>query len=173
MKKFLVSLLVFIIMIISILIQINLLNVVTFAGVAANIGIVIVATIGLMCDKTAGAVLGSIYGLLIDIIAGKALGFYLLLYMLLGYIIGKIGKGFSKENKTTLIVIVAISTIVFEIATFLLGMIIYKYDFDMITLIQFALKESIYNIIISLILFKPLTFLAEILNKSKDSYYLL
>ena len=39
-------------------------------------------------------------------------------------------------------------------------------DFDI-------LKEAIYNMIIALILFKPLSVLAEIINKSKDSYYLL
>ena len=42
MKKFLVGLTLFITIIISVLIQINLLNVITFAGTAANIGIVFV-----------------------------------------------------------------------------------------------------------------------------------
>lgn len=173
MKKILVGLTIFITIIISILIQINLLNVVTFFGTAANIGIVIVVAMGLMCDKTTAAVIGSIYGLIIDVITGKALGFYVLVYMLLGYISGKVGRGFSKENKTTLAVMIGVSTLVFEIATYALGVLIYGYELSLITLLINIIKEAIYNVIVGLILFKTLTVLAEIINKSKDSYYLL
>lgn len=173
MKKFLVSLIILLTIIISMLIQVNLLNVIPLYGVTANIGIVIVVAMGLMCDKTIGLAIGSIYGLFTDALYGKSIGFYILIYMALGYFCGKIGKGFSKENKTTLTVMIAAATIAFEIVSFTMGTLIYEYDFYIMSFITFIIKETIYNIIIGKILFNVLTLLAEIINKSKDSYYLL
>ena len=173
MKKFLVGLIVIITIILLVLIQINLLNVITFAGVAANIGIVVTTAMGLLCGKEVGTTVGGIYGLIIDIIFGKSLGFYFLLYMILGFCCGMIGRGFSKDNKTTLVVMVGVATILFEILSYGLGMIIYNYNFAIFSILIFAIKEAIYNILIGVILFKPLTLLAEIINKSKNSYYLL
>lgn len=118
MKKVWISIIVFLIMWLSILLQINWFNVVTLAGTVANLGIVIVVAIGLMCDKTIGGIIGFVYGLMLDIVCGKSIGIYLLSYMLLGLVSGKIGKGFSKDNKTTLIAMVGISTLVFEIFTY-------------------------------------------------------
>ena len=120
MKKFLVGLTVFISIILSVLIQINILNVITFAGTSANIGIVLVVALGLMCDKNIGASIGASYGFIIDIIFGKSLGFFVLLYMLLGYVCGKIGRGLSTENKTTLVVVTGIASLAFEICAYIL-----------------------------------------------------
>ena len=93
--------------------------------------------------------------------------------MLLGYFSGKIGRGFSKENKTTLIVMIGTATVLFEISSYILGMILYNYEISIFALSLIILKETLYNILIGRVLFKSLTVFAEIINKSKDSYYLL
>ncbi len=173
MKKFLVGLIIFIVIIVAMLVQINLLSVVTFFGTAANIGIVLTTGIGLMCGKEVGGIIGGMYGLLCDIVFGKAVGIYLLLYMLTGYLSGKIGKGFSKENKTTMIMMVSVSGILFNLAFLLVARMVYDYDTSFLYSIFTILKETIYNLIIAGILFKPMLLLAEIINKSKNSYYLL
>lgn len=173
MKKVLVSLIVFFVMWFFILLQINLFNVITLAGTAANIGAVFVIAMGLMCDKQVGGVIGGIYGLIIDIFSAKAIGLYMLSYFLIGYASGKIGRSFSKENKTTLVVMVGIGTILFEIFNYVLGILIYKYDISFIKLGIEIFKEAIYNMLVSIILFKSMMFLAEIINKSKNKYYLL
>ena len=169
MKKFLVGLIIFIVIVVAMLVQINLLSVVTFFGVAANIGIVLTTGIGLMCGKEVGGIIGGIYGLLCDFV----FGIYLLLYMLTGYLSGKIGKGFSKENKTTMIMMVSVSSLLFNLAFLLVARIVYDYEIAFLYSIFTILKENIYNLIIAEILFKPVLLLAEIINKSKNSYYLL
>ncbi len=173
MKKLLVGLIICIVIWATMLVQVNLLSTITLFGTKACIGIVLITGIGLMCDKTPGSIIGFIFGLLQDILFGKAIGVYALLYMLLGYVTGRLGKGFSKDNKTTLIVMVGISTIVFDILFQILAMIIYKYDLSIINFVSVVLKEAIYNILLVIILFKPLLLLSEIINKSKNSYYLL
>ena len=52
-------------------------------------------------------------------------------------------------------------------------MIVYKYDFSLISIIWTVVLECIYNVFIATILFRPFSFLAEIINKGKKSYYLL
>lgn len=173
MKKFLVGLIIFVVIVVAMLVQINLLSVVTFFGTAANIGIVLTTGIGLMCGKEVGGIIGGIYGLLCDIVFGKAIGIYLMLYMLTGYLSGKIGKGFSKENKTTMIMMVSVSGILFNLAFLLVARMVYDYDTSFLYSVFTILKETIYNLIIAGILFKPMLLLAEIINKSKNSYYLL
>ena len=173
MKKFLVGLIVFVVIWFSILMQINLFNVVTLWGTAANIGIVIIVSLGLMCGKTIGGAIGIAYGLISDIIYGKTIGLFTLTYAILGYICGKVGNSFSKENKTTIVVITGISTVLYEIFYCILGSLICNYNISIWNFVLVVIKETIYNMLMAIILFKPMTFLAEIINKSKNSYYLL
>lgn len=123
--------------------------------------------------KRFGGVIGIVYGFLQDILFGKALGVYALLYMLLGFFSGKLGRGFSRDNKTTMLAMVGIGTLVFKIAFFILAKIIYDYDLEIFSFAYEGLKETIYNVLIAIILFKPLSLLSEIINKSKNNYYLL
>ena len=68
---------------------------------------------------------------------------------------------------------IGISTLGFEILSYIFGIIIYNYEISIFALLIFIIKEAIYNILIGILFFKPFTLLAEIINKSKDSYYLL
>lgn len=173
MKKFLVGLIVFVVIWFSILMQINLFNVVTLWGTAANIGIVIIVSLSLMCGKTTGGVIGITYGLISDIVYGKTIGLFALTYAILGYICGKVGNSFSKENKTTIVIITGISTVLYEILYCILEILICNYNMSIWNFILVVTKETIYNMLMAIILFKSMTFLAEIINKSKNSYYLL
>lgn len=173
MKKFLVGLIMFIVIWFAILVQINLFNVITLAGTAANLGIVLIVSLGLTSGYTVGGAIGLTYGLLVDILCGARIGMYTLSYMLLGYLCGKIGKDFSKENKTTIVAITGIGTVLFDVFYYTLGVLICDYDFSIFAFILTVFKEAFYNMLIAIILFKPTSFLAEIINKSKNSYYLL
>lgn len=173
MKKIFIGLIVFGVIFIAISIQINILNVVPLNGTVANIGIVLVLGMGLMCDRGPGGIIGIFYGFMQDILFGKTIGTYALLYMLIGYVAGKLGRGFSRDNKTTMIVMVGIGTIFFDILFLVLSKFIYDYDFFNFIVLFNLLKEAIYNMVIAFILFKPISLLAEIINKSKNSYYLL
>ena len=72
-------------------------------------------------------------------------------------IIGFVGmifdKNFSKENRITLIVMVILSTIVFETGEYLVSFFINKFDLEIITFIQILLIECLYNSILTIILY--------------------
>ena len=131
MKKFLVGLIIFIVIVVAMLVQINLLSVVTFFGVAANIGIVLTTGIGLMCGKEVGGIIGGIYGLLCDIVFGKAIGIYLGKenYNIFTAYDGEQALKVIQENEIHL-VILAISALVSIITLFLLNSFILHISFN-------------------------------------------
>lgn len=126
-----------------------------------------------MSGKLVGGLTGVAYGLLMDVIFGKFIGINILLYTLTGIFTGYISNGFSKDNKTAMVVIVSITTILFEMANVLLLYIFNKTSFEIISVLITVILETAYNMILTLILHKFIIELGEIINKSKNSYYLL
>ena len=72
-----------------------------------------------------------------------------------------------------MIVIVSIGTVIFKTVYLILSKLIYDYDIEMLAYIFYTIKEVCYIVIVTFVIFKPITLLAEIINKSKDNYYLL
>lgn len=172
-KKILIGLIIFILIWICLGLQCTFFEEVKLFGVAPNIGVVFVAGIGLSSGVIPGVLTGGIYGLLTDILFGKTFGIYLVLYMLIGFASGGFSKGFSKENKLSMVYMVAALTAIMEIVTYLIFILIYSYSFEPVSAIIIILKETVYNMILARLLFKPISWLGEIINKSKNSYYLL
>ena len=173
MKKVLIVIITIITMIILITIQAYLLNELTILGIASNIGIVFVCALGIASGSFVGATSGAFYGLFVDIMFGKALGFFLLLYLLIGILAGYLKSTISKENKYALSVMVFIGTALFEIITCVFSTVLYKTNLDLIYLVKVIAIEEIYNMFLTFILYRPFAFWGEYINRSRDSYYLL
>ena len=173
MRNFWVGIIVFLVIVFCFWIQLNILNLIPLFGVVANIGIVFVVSLGIFSGQKIGIAVGIVYGLFMDILFGKALGIYTLLFFLIGFFCGKISKGFSKDNKSSVIMIVAITTLIYEVLCYFMFMLIYGYDLAWFSTIYTIILECIYNIFIATLLFRPFSFLSEIINKGKRSYYLL
>ena len=60
-----------------------------------------------------------------------------------------------------------------ELVTNFVFIILYGYDLEVVAVLKLIIKETIYNMILARLLFKPMTGLGEIINKCKNSYYLL
>ena len=173
MKKIFMGFVTFVIICFAIWFQINFLNSIPLAGVNANFGIVLVAGLGLICGKFVGGLSGGVYGLLLDIVLGRSVGIYLGLYALVGILSGFLNKGFSKGNKVSMIMIVSIATAVFEAILYLLNIMLNRYSLDFGVLINVLVLESAYNILLTIIFFNAIAFLGDILNRCKNSFYLL
>ena len=110
MRKVLTVLIIIAVLLLSLFLQITFLNNVTLFGIKANLGIIVIAGLGLLCGRAIGGLTGAFYGLMVDVAFGKTLGVSLILYTLLGLITGRISNKFSKDNKTSLILIVAVAS---------------------------------------------------------------
>ena len=130
MKKVLMTGVTFVVILITIWFQINFLNSIPLVGINANIGIVLIAGLGLVSGKSIGGIAGTIYGLLIDIALYRTLGIYTFLYALTGMIAGFLNNNFSKENKISMVMLILLITTCFEIIVYSLNIILKQFDFD-------------------------------------------
>ena len=164
---------VFVVMLIIILLQINLFNTLTLVGTTANLGVVLISSIGLITGKERGAALGGVYGLMLDILEGQMIGLYLAGYLLLGYICGRVSSNFSKDNRTTAVAFVGIGSVAIEAFIYLASMFLLKYAFSPINFAMELGKEAVYNMFLAIISFKFLYGLCDMINRTKSNYYLL
>ena len=105
MKKYLVTAL---LTLVCFILQSTILPVLDFGGIMPNLLVVFVAACGFMNGEKYGLVTGFACGLLADILSGEVIGFYALLYMIIGYINGMFQRIFYPEDvKLPLILILA------------------------------------------------------------------
>ena len=173
MRDISIYLIVFVVVLLTLMLQINLFDILKLVGTTANLGVVLIATIGLMTGKERGAAIGATYGLMLDIIEGKSIGLFLGVYLLLGYFCGRIGKSISKENKTTTVAIVGIGTIFLELAVYLMEVMLYHVEITPITFGVELMKEALYNMLLAIISFRFLYQLSDLINRTKKNYYML
>lgn len=173
MKKVLMVMITCIIICLSIWFQMGFLNAIPLSGVNANFGIVLVVGLGFISGNFIGGLVGGVYGFLMDIAFGRAIGIYTSLYMLVGIVAGCLNKGFSKGNKISMIMLILLCTVIFEVLTYFINIILNNFEIDLKTLLVNLILESAYNILLTILFFNPIAFWGDILNKSKNSYYML
>lgn len=70
-----------------------------------------------------------------------------------GLIGGVFDKNFSKESRITIMIMVIVSTFIYEIGAYVIGCPIYGYTIEITNFIKILLIETVYNIIITIILY--------------------
>ena len=157
----------------SFLIQMKLLNNYPAFGVNPNIGVVLISCIGVVSGTVFGSCIGAFYGLLFDISFGKTLGVHALLFMLIGAISGLFKSKISIDNRFSLVIMVILNTLIFEAILCFVSCLLYSIQIDWLYLGKVILVEEFYNIFLTFVLYKPLIFWGDVLNKSQSSYYIL
>lgn len=153
MKKLIINIILIITFIIIYLLQANLFTWFKIVGVMPNLFVIFILFIGLYANKFMGVTYGIIFGILIDLFISKKVG---ITAMMLG-IVGLIGmifdKNFSKENRITIMVMVIISTIIFEVGSYILGYFVYGTYVQIAPFIQILLIECFYNVLLTIIIY--------------------
>ena len=83
-----------------------------------NLIIVLTLFIGLFIGNKTGAIFGIIFGIIIDLNLGKTIGITSVLLAIIGLLGEYMDKNFSKDSRVTIILMSAISTIIYEIFTY-------------------------------------------------------
>lgn len=153
MKKFIINIIIIITFVIIYILHSNLFTWFKIAGVMPNLFVIFVLFIGLYANKYMGVTYGIIFGLLLDLFLSRNIGISAIMLGIVGIIGVVFDKNFSKENRITLIVMVILSTIVFETGEYIVAYFINKFDLELITFIQILLIECLYNSILTIILY--------------------
>lgn len=153
MKKFVINIILILAFLIIYFLHSNLFTWFRIAGVMPNLFVILVLFIGLYSNKYMGVTYGIIFGLLLDLFIGKKLGVSAIMLGVVGAIGTVFDKNFSKENRITLIAMVLVGTITFELGHVLIMYIINRTFIEFFPFIEILLIECLYNSIITIILY--------------------
>ena len=172
MKKFFVGILTILVVLLFFVLQINLFNYFQLFGVIPNIGIILVVVISICAGKNIGAITGLAYGVLFDSCFETSFGLYTALFGIIGYLVGFLKGKLALDNKASLFIMIALSTIIIEfMSVIVLSMKNPNFVGNNLYIIKVIVLEVLYNIFLSFIAYKPLMLLGDIINRSRRAYY--
>lgn len=134
--------------------QANVFQNFTIAGVMPNLFVIYILFIGLFANVTTSVLFGIIGGLIVDLTYSKTIGITALMMCTIGYLGAYFDRNFSKENKITIILMVAISTVIFEIGYYGINSVVLGFDTEMLYFAKILAIEVLYNVLLT-ILFYP------------------
>jgi rod shape-determining protein MreD len=149
LKLFIYSVFIFIITIL----QCTVLDYVKIYNVKPNLMIIFIVAVALLRGNVEGSVIGFILGLLQDAVSGKILGFYSLLGLYLGLLVGSVNRRLYRENFLVIIFFTFVSSVAYESTVYFLtrvikGKIDYIHAFSAV-----ILPEAIYNSVVSVFIY--------------------
>ena len=153
MKKVIINIALVLLAIIIYFLQLNFFSWFTIAGVMPNMFIILVLFIGLFTNKNLGAIYGISIGLIIDLLTNQRIGITAVVLGIVGLLAGIFDKNFSKDNRITIMFIVAATTIATESIIYFLTYILLNTNIDVLVFIKILLIETVYNIFLSIILY--------------------
>lgn len=144
----------FVIIIVCFLLESTIFHSLSFAGIKPNLLIILTASFGFMRGKRTGMAVGTISGLLMDIFWGGTLGFYTLLFVVIGYVNGCFRRLFYDEDIKLPIALIAASELLYGIVLYVCFYMLYG-DFSFGSyLIKIIMPELVYTILVTLVLYQ-------------------
>ena len=133
--------------------QNNIFNWFTIAGVMPNLFVILVLFINLFVGIKVGIPFALGIGLYLDIIMGKTIGAYTLMFGVIAVIVWLFDKRFSKDSKITIILMVMAVTAIFEVGIYGYHIIRLSGNIEIVQFIITLLIEVLYNVILTIILY--------------------
>ena len=122
-------------------------------GIMPNLFVILILFVGLFAGKKLGLILGLIFGILIDLLIGKAIGISGILLGIIGLIAEYCDKNFSKDSKLTIILMVIISTIIYEVGIYAFTIIKDGIEIELLSFAKILLVEILYNSLLLIIIY--------------------
>ena len=168
MRKRLLSVLFYFIMFFCFILQCTLFKRLSFGGISHNLLLITTTSLGFMRGEKQGLLAGFVSGLFVDIFFGDVIGLYAMLYMYIGYLNGKFSRIFYPEDIKLPLALITLSDLsygmVCYIVLFLLrGRLNFPYFF-----FHIILPETVYTIVMSIILYPILLTIYKRLNIDED-----
>lgn len=110
---------------------------------------------GILHGSKTGMILGGISGLLMDMIIGRFIGMQLLVWLVIGWLAGRYGNPFYKENYILPLLAVAVSVVLGDLLYALLIGIIGSYWVSLSQLASIIVGGVIVNCVIAPIIYLP------------------
>lgn len=122
-----------------------------------NLLLILTFAFGFVRGRKAGLLIGFFGGLLIDMCYGELLGFYAMIYMLIGYVNGMIGHLFYQEFLNMPLLLCVISDFFYNMYIYIFGFLLHgRLDIN-VYISRVIIPELVYTGVLALVLY-PLIF---------------
>lgn len=138
------------------MLQNNFFAAINWIKVTPNLLLIITFCFGFIRGKISGMAIGFGSGLLCDLFFGTSLGFYALLFVFIGYFNGKLGEMYYTEFINMPMVLCVVNNLAYSIYLYVFGMLINGAPNLGAYIVNFVLPETVYTLLITLIIYKPL-----------------
>ena len=140
----------FILVIDSFILQTTVFRVVDFGGITPNLLIILTASTAFIKGDKPGLLVGFFSGLLVDIFFGNYIGFFALIYMYIGFVVGKLHVIFFTQNLAIPIVIISLADFVFGFVCYVL-MFLFRTKFNIgYYMTSIIIPELVYTALIAI-----------------------
>lgn len=153
MKKFTIIICLILTFLFIYLLQVNFFSWFNLAGVKPNLFVILVLIIGLFSGRSIGTTFGILFGLTLDFFIGKSIGISALMLGVVGFIGGHLDKSFSKDSRVTMITMIGIATIIYELGINTFNYFINDAVISIWYIIKVLIIELVYNAIITIIIY--------------------
>lgn len=166
MKKTVTTIIMIITFLIVYFLQANLFSWFNLAGIKPNLFVVSVLIIGLFAGESRGVMLGILFGISLDLFIGKSIGISGIMLGIVGFLGGFLDKNFSKDSRFTMIIMIIISTCLYEIGSYLFNYFINNATIGIWLFIKTLVIENIFNVFVTIILYPLIVKLGYKLEKT-------
>lgn len=140
----------FIMVIVSFILQTTLFRVLDFGGITPNLLLIFTASTAFIKGDRSGLLVGFFCGLLVDIFFGTYIGFYALIYMYIGFLVGKLHVIFFTQNIAIPILIISLADFIFGFVCYVL-MFLFRTKFDIgYYMTSIIIPELVYTAVIAI-----------------------
>ena len=153
MKKLIINILIILVAFIIYFLQSNFFNWFTISGVMPNLFVIFILFIGLFSNRMTGMVYGVIIGSILDLAIGTQIGINAVGLGIIGFLAATFDKNFSKDSRATIMIMVLVATLIYEVIVYILNYIIFSINVEIINFIKILSIEIIYNLIIVIIIY--------------------
>ncbi|MCD8010707.1 MAG: rod shape-determining protein MreD [Lachnospiraceae bacterium] len=143
-----------VLILLAFLIQNNILAVSPLIDATPNLLLIITFCFGFIRGKKEGMLLGFFCGLLMDICYGESIGYYALIYLIIGYVNGTLGQLFYTEFLNMPLLLCILSDLIYNLYIYVFGFLLYGRLNLSVYVANVILPEVVYTAILTLVLYK-------------------
>lgn len=144
--------------VVSFLLQTTIFDKLTIAGIKPNLFVVLTAAFGFMRGRKTGMSVGLLCGILSDVFWGGLIGFYMLIYCIIGYINGSFRRLFYEDDIKLPMVFIGISDLLFTAAVYVGYFVLQGKFMFMFFLKNVMLPEFAYTILVTVVMYQVILY---------------
>ena len=153
MKKTLFIFAIFILFLIIYFLQSNFFTWFTIAGIKPNLFVIFILFISLFAGMKVGIGFSVFLGLFLDLVLGKNIGTYTVMFSIIAFLGVRLDKNFSKDSRITIMLMVMAATAIFEIGYYIFSIAFLNINIEVLQFVKILVVEILFNAIITIIMY--------------------